>query len=119
VDDGGPAGDGGRLAVGRRVQVEAGRVGGNARLGQQPAPAIDLVLVVAPGDAAPSGPSEGDEPLRFGRLEDRRALGAAAVQVDGDLDARDSVANGVSRISSTAPLKRASGPSDAGTASTL
>jgi len=72
---------------GRQLQVEAGRVGGDAALLEQAAPAGHLVLVGPPAGARGAGRDgrvgEGDQPPRLGGQEQIRALGPPAVQVHG------------------------------------
>ena len=86
VDEGGARGPVGHRA-GRQLQVEPARVGGDAALLQQPAPAGHLVLVGPPAGALGAGRhrrvGERDQPPRLGGQQQVVALGAAAVQVHG------------------------------------
>ena len=86
VDQGGAGGPVGHRA-GRQLQVEPARVGGDAALLEQPAPAGHLVLVGPPAGALGAGRhgrvGERHQPPRLGGQQQVVALGAAAVQVHG------------------------------------
>jgi hypothetical protein len=86
VEEGGARGPVGHRAR-RQLQVEPARVGGDAALLQQPAPAGHLVLVGPPAGALGAGRhgrvGEGDQPPRLGGQQQLVALGPAAVQVHG------------------------------------
>src|SRR3954447_3328352 len=71
--------------AGRGVQVECRRIGRDAGLVEQPAPARDLVLALAP--VRPAGHPERDQPAGPRAPQQRRALRPAAVQVHRDVGA--------------------------------
>jgi hypothetical protein len=71
------------------IEVEAARIRADAALRQQSAPALDLVLAGVPRRHAVglgnAEVRERDQPPRCERQQETRALGAAAVEVHGDV----------------------------------
>jgi hypothetical protein len=92
-----------RDRAGGGLEIEAARVGRDATLGQHPAPAEHLVLVLAPfGEPAALGHSrvgEGDEATGAAAQQDAVTGRALAVQVDGHIGLVQDGVQGYERFS--------------------